>query len=266
EEQRAVIVFSEKELSSNACTELQNLSLITGKLGKTGSGLIALKEKNNSQGLHDMGICRNYGAGGVSLHDAESRSRIQKAWKMADFPAINPVPIVERLESGTLKNLFIFGEDPAGCTFDKDKIHGWLKQAGFIVVQDYFMTETAALADLILPASFPVESGGSFTNTQKVIQEFAAHFTPVTRTTLEQLSDLLKAEGIDQSADYHDVLSEIVSLLPEPGKESFHSFTVTNQDNQARLFEHGCDYLVKRFDSEFTGAFENVKTEVYERV
>jgi len=266
EEQRAVIVFSEKELSSNACTELQNLSLITGKLGKTGSGLIALKEKNNSQGLHDMGICRNYGAGGVSLHDAESRSRIQKAWKMADFPAINPVPIVERLESGTLKNLFIFGEDPAGCTFDKAKIHGWLKQAGFIVVQDYFMTETTALADLILPASFPVESGGSFTNTQKVIQEFEAHFTPVSRTTLEQLSDLLKAEGIDQSADYHDVLNEIVSLLPEPGKESFHLFTVTNQDNQARLFEHGCDYLVKRFDSEFTEAFENVKTEVYERV
>ena len=59
----AVLVFSEKELSSNACQELFNLALVTGKLGKTSSGLISLKEKNNAQGIFDMGITPEYGVG-----------------------------------------------------------------------------------------------------------------------------------------------------------------------------------------------------------
>ncbi len=267
EEQHAVIVFSEKELSSKACTELHNMALITGKLGKTGSGLIALKEKNNSQGLYDLGICRNFGVGGVELKYEESRTRIMKAWKMDSFPAINPATIYEGLESRLLKNLFIFGEDPAGCAIDRTKIEGWLSGAEFIMVQDYFMTETAAMADLILPASFPVESGGSFTNTQKVIQGFEARFTTaIEKTSLEQLADLHRAKGIEQSADHHEVLGEIMSLLPVPEEEVSYQFNYTNEDNPARMFEHGCDHLVKRFDEAFAEAFENAKTEVYERV
>lgn len=266
-EPHAVIVYSEKELSSNACMALFHLAMITGKLGKTGSGLISLKEKNNSQGLLDMGICRNYGVGGVSLKDEDLRLKIQKAWKMKEFPEINPTDIYTGLEEGHLKNLFIFGEDPLGCTGHKVQTAGWLSIANFIVVQDYFMTETAQHAHLILPASFPVESGGSFTNTQKVIQGFEAHFKPVAeKTNLEQLADLIRAMSVEQSDDHHDVLAEIMSLLPTNNEPVKYNFTLMGEDNPHRMYEHGCDYIVKRFDEEFARAFENVKMEMYERV
>jgi formate dehydrogenase major subunit len=267
EEQNTIIIFSEKELSSNACTELFNLALITGKLGKTSSGLISLKEKNNSQGLLDMGICRNYGVGGVSLKDEDARLKIMKAWKLESFPQINPAAIYDGLEAGSLKNLFIFGEDPVGCAVDKAMVEGWLNKSSFVVVQDYFMTETAKKADIILPASFPVESGGSYTNTQKVIQGFEAQFKPLTeKTNLEQIADWLRAESIEQSADHQEVLNEIMSLLPGPGERKHFEFRNTPADNLARMYGHGCDYLVKRFDEEYARAFENAKTEIYERV
>ena len=266
-EPNAIIVYSEKELSSNACMALSHLAMITGKLGKTGSGLISLKEKNNSQGLLDMGICRNHGVGGVLLKDEDSRQKIQKAWKMQEFPEINPTNIYTGLEEGYLKNLFIFGEDPLGCAGHKVQTAGWLSIANFIVVQDYFMTETAQHAHLILPASFPVESGGSFTNTQKVIQGFEAHFKPVVeRTGLQQLADLLIAQGIKQSDDHHEVLAEIMSLLPAANEPVQYHFALMGDDNPGRMYDHGCDYIVKRFDEEFERAFDNVKIEEYERV
>ena len=246
---------------------LSHLAMITGKLGKTGSGLISLKEKNNSQGLLDMGICRNHGVGGVLLKDEDSRQKIQKAWKMQEFPEINPTNIYTGLEEGYLKNLFIFGEDPLGCAGHKVQTAGWLSIANFIVVQDYFMTETAQHAHLILPASFPVESGGSFTNTQKVIQGFEAHFKPVVeRTGLQQLADLLIAQGIKQSDDHHEVLAEIMSLLPAANEPVQYHFALMGDDNPGRMYDHGCDYIVKRFDEEFERAFDNVKIEEYERV
>jgi formate dehydrogenase major subunit len=267
-EPSAIIVFSEKELSSNTCTELFNLALITGKLGKTGSGLISLKEKNNSQGLFDMGVCMSYGVGGVPMTDEKLRKKLAKTWKVSkDLPGLGSTDIYEELEAGKLKNIFIFGEDPLGCTSHKVQTAGWLSIADFVVVQDYFMTETARYAQLILPASLPAESGGSFTNTQRVIQEFGAEFRPaVEKTGLEQLADLLKAQGVEQRADYQEVLSEAMSLLPEGEENIIHTFLNTIEDNPNRLYEHGCDNIVMRFDNEFAKAFENVKIDLYERV
>jgi formate dehydrogenase major subunit len=266
-EPNAIIVYSEKELSSNACMALFHLAMITGKLGKTGSGLISLKEKNNSQGLLDMGICRKHAVGGVPFTDPELQEKLKKTWKMAQLPEVNPTDIYTGLEEGHLKNLFIFGEDPLGCTGHKVQTAGWLSIADFVVVQDYFMSETAQHAHLILPASFPVESGGSFTNTQKVIQGFEAHFKPaVERTGLQQLADLLRAQGIEQSADHHDVMAEAMSLLPEGNEPVTYHFTLMGEDNPNRLYEHGCDHIMMRFDREFEQSFENVKIDLYERV
>jgi len=266
-ESNAIIVFSEKELSSNTCTELFNLAMITGKLGKTGSGLISLKEKNNAQGLFDMGACMAYGVGGVPINDTTLQEKMRKTWKVGDLPSLGTTDIYEGLEDGKLKNIFIFGEDPLGCTAHKVQTAGWLSIADFVVVQDYFMTETAKHAHLILPSSFPVETGGSFTNTQKVIQEFGAEFTPAPeKTGIAQLADLLSKLGVVQKDDPHEVLAEVLSLLPEGGEDVVHHFFHTGHDNPNRLYEHGCDHIVMRFDEEFKQAFENVKIDLYERV
>ncbi|MCK4569234.1 MAG: FAD-dependent oxidoreductase [Bacteroidales bacterium] len=257
-EMNAVIIFSEKEICSNTCSELFNLALITGKLGKTANGLISVKEKNNAQGIFDMGICPTLGVGAVDINDKGLVSRMKKSWKVKSLPKDVIVSQFEKLDKGKLKNLFIFGEDPLGCTEDKVKVAGWLTVADFVVVMDYFKTDTANQADLVLPASFPFESGGTFTNTQKVIQHFESGFELKTgMSTLEQLSALMKEFGVKQKSKPEEVMSEIVSLLPEAGEEDKFIFRTTEEINDCRMFKHGCDNIVKRFDDEFDDAFEN---------
>ncbi|MCK5764391.1 MAG: molybdopterin-dependent oxidoreductase, partial [Bacteroidales bacterium] len=256
-EMNAVIIFSEKEVCSNACSEMSNLALITGKLGKTANGLMSIKEKNNAQGIFDMGICPTLGVGATDIRNKGLVAQMKKVWKVKSVPKEVNESQFERLEKGKLKNLFIFGEDPLGCTEDRVKVAGWLTIADFVVVMDYFMTDTANQADLLLPASFPFESGGTFTNTQKVIQHFEAGFDPASgMTTLEQLAALLKQFDIRQKNDAEAVMSEIVKFLPAgDGKEKF-LFQISEESTDCRMFNHGCDYIVKHFDEEFDNAFD----------
>lgn len=254
----AIIVFSEKELSSNTCVELFNLAMITGKLGKTSNGLISLKEKNNSQGLFDMGICPTLGIGSQAIDDKDYVTKIKKKWKVRELPDAINVSQYDSLEKGILKNIFIFGEDPLGCAKNKVRIAGWLAIVDFVVVQDYFMTETTKQADLILPASLPLETGGSFTNTQKIIQEFNKQFnSKVERLSYQQIIDILKKFGIKEKSDMDDIRMEALSLLPTKINFEKHQFTHTNIDNNNRIFEYGCDSINERFEQEFKEAFQD---------
>ncbi len=227
-EPNAITVFSEKQLSANACKELFNLCMATGKLGKTSSGLVSLKEKNNSQGLFDTGL-NNFNDRQLFL-----------------------------LKQGKIKNAFIFGEDPLGCAIDKEPIANMLSKIEFTVVQDYFMSDTAFTADLVLPASLPVETGGSYTNTQKFIQQFSQGLEPKTKPSFIQIAELLSEFGVKVKANTIDeVSSEIYSSLPKQNtKDKNYMLYYTEEDNYAKMFSHGCDYLVKRFDDEFETAFK----------
>ena len=81
-EMNAVIIFSEKELCSNACAEIFNLAMTTGKLGKTANGLMSIKEKNNAQGIFDMGICPTLGVGAIDIKDKDLQAAMKKVWKV----------------------------------------------------------------------------------------------------------------------------------------------------------------------------------------
>ncbi len=257
--QNAIIIFSEKEVSANTSFELQNLALLTGKLGKTANGIIALKEKNNSQALFDMGSFSELGIGAVNLHNSEEQNKLKNKWNLDHFPTEIEEDQFSLLQNGKIKNTFIFGEDPIGCAIDKAEIEELFVGVDFIMVQDYFLTDTAKYADLILPASFPVEIGGSFTNTQKVIQEFekAEHFgnQKLEKNSYQQLFELLKLFNINGLNNREDVISEIISLLPEATSAEKLSFTYTNKCNTNRRFNHGCDSLVRRFKQEFNANF-----------
>ncbi len=252
----AILVFSEKELSSNTCVELFNLAKITGKLGKTSSGLISLKEKNNSQGLFDMGICPTFGVGMQAIDNKDFIAKLKKKWNTKKLPSTINVSQYNSLEKGILKNIFIFGEDPLGCAKNKVQIAGWLAIVDFVVVQDYFMTETAKQSDLILPGSLPLESGGSFTNTQQVIQEFDKQFSSkVEHLSYLQIVDLLKKLGSKEKSDLHDIRMEAISLLPTEINAKKYQFVFTNIDNNNRIFEYGCDSVNELFEKEFEEAF-----------
>jgi formate dehydrogenase major subunit len=250
----AVLVFSEKEVSANATFELFNLAMITGKLGKTCSGLICLKEKNNSQGITDMGIFENSTFGGLNTNNAEIQNAMKEEWKVKDLNQHYTDSAYDDLNSGKFKNILVFGEDPVGCAIDKSQPEKWFKTADFVVVQDYFMTETAMEADLILPASFELTTGGSYTNSQKVIQQSDSHEsfdTRLVKNNVQQLSDLLVKFGSPAYADISEVMGEFITLLPLK-LNCKHTFQYTKSDSHGKLFNYGCDAVVKYFEEDFS--------------
>ncbi len=251
-EMNAVILFSEKEISGTASKELFNLAMITGKLGKTASGLVAVREKNNSQGLFDMGVSPHYGIGGQELADAGYIARLKDKWKTELLATDETKCLHGIVQDGQVKNMFIFGEDPVGCAIDRSYVDSLFKPVEFLVVQDYFMTETASMADLVLPASLPAETGGSYTNAQKVIQQFQAEMKPKPGlTNLQQVAGLLAEFGYKVSSNPIDTFMEVVTLFPENNGNEKLRLCITLKDNHHRKYRYGCDAVMKRFEEEF---------------
>ena len=257
-EPNAVLVFSEKEVSSNVSFELHNLAIITGKMGKTAQGLLALKEKNNAQGVIDMGGCHKIAPGFQPYENSQVINKLKQKWGVDDVPENINSPY-KLLKEGTLKNMFIFGEDPMGCALDSKEVGEWLARPDFIMVQDYFMTETAKKADLVMPASLPFEIGGSFTTTQKHIQKFDKQMdSAIEKTSPQQLIDIMDKLGLNGISDMEEALWEAFGLLPaatnpEKRKYAMHH---TEHENFNRMFDHGCDIVNKRFDDEFENNFK----------
>jgi formate dehydrogenase major subunit len=256
-ERNAILIFPEKDISSNTSFELHNLAMITGKLGKSAQGILALKEKNNSQGIIDMGGCHKVAPGFQQYEMPEVVEKLKNRWGIADLPTLTHSPYRLLIED-QLKNAFIFGEDPVGCAINPDTVQSWFKSIDFLVVQDYFMTKTAQNADLVLPASLPFEIGGSFTTTQRRLQKFEKQIeSTVELSSPQQLIALMKGFGLNGIEDTEDVLSEFFTLLPPPiNKEKIvFDFHHTEKDNYNLMFKHGCDIVNKRFDDEFDRAF-----------
>ena len=251
EEMNAILVFQEKELSANASMAMHNLAMITGKLGKTANGLIALKEKNNSHGIFDMGVCHKIGVGAESILDDDLQYRMGFKWQTTDLPfTINSV--YQLFNSGKIKNAFIFGEDPMGCAIDKEKMKQLLLKIDFMVVQDLYLSDTAQMADLVLPASFAWEMGGSFTNSQRKIQMIDRQLSsPLALTSFSQLVQMLKLFGVNGVETPAEALNEALSLLPKRGEYKDLHFVYKEKDNYNRQFEHGCDLLMKKINEDF---------------
>jgi formate dehydrogenase major subunit len=212
----------------------------------------------------DMGICARIGIGGVSITDSELQKKLMAKWNLAEFPSVVNENQNELLDKGLLKNLFVFGEDPIGCSYDKQRVLSWFDKASFVLVQDYFMTETAMQADLILPASLPAETGGSFTSTQKVIQKFEKSLeSRVEQDNIQQLLLLLSRFDNEGLKDVADVIMEAISLLSVNTNKDLHGFTSTGKDNYNRMFDYGCDSVVKYFEEYFENVLKKMNYEKF---
>jgi len=259
-EQNTVIIFSERNVSPKTGTEIFNLAMATGKIGKTASGILALKEKNNSQGIFDMGVGPKTGVGGQSLEEKEFANKLKKVWGIDALPEIPKKSNIELLENSIIKKMYIFGEDPVGCATDNKRIDKWFGDAEFIMVQDYFLTETAMQADLILPGTMPAETSGTFTNTLRYIQQFDKQLdSKIEKENYKQLLDILNRFNINDLSNPEEIRKEAISLLP--GNQQFeYTFEYTPENNSDfRLFNHGCDAVVKYFDDEFGQALPKKK-------
>ncbi|HLO91059.1 MAG TPA: molybdopterin-dependent oxidoreductase [Lentimicrobium sp.] len=243
-EPHAVIVFAENELSGHTCGEIFNLAMLTGKHGRSGAGLMLLKENNNTHGLHDMGVMWNLGPGATPWDDPFQRSTVEFTWRSKEL-SVSRGYTLHKLRDKGYDSLFIFGEDPVGCANDQEDVRNLLSKSRFIAVQDYFMTPTAELANLILPASLPFESGGTFTNSQRVIQKVSKKLDcPLQYPSWKQLEEILSRNGYDRYETIDDITFEIASLLPKFCTSSKLLFRINVDDNYNPLFKAGCDALM----------------------
>lgn len=243
EEHHTVLVFAENQLSGHACSELYNLAILTGKHGRAGAGLLMLKEKNNTHGLHDLGIMWNLGTGATSWEDPMERSTVQFQWRSKELPYGKGCSLHDLRVKG-YESMFIFGEDPVGCAIDRSVVEEMLNKSNFLMVQDYTLTPTASIADMVMPASFAYETGGTYTNCQRVIQSVDKRMkSPLKYDSWKQLDELLARCGYDHFESGIDVTFEIASLLPKYCTSSKLLLRIHADDNFNPLFRYGCDSI-----------------------
>ncbi len=249
-----VLIFSEKEVCPDTSVEIRNMVMLAGKLGRTSAGVLCLKENNNTQGLIDNGLIPGRLPGNNVLDSADAVRKFENKWGVKGLPT-KVASLKTKLTKGEFSNIFIFGEDPAGCAVDKDSIVKMISSADFMVVQDYFITDTALLADLILPATYPFETGGSFTNTQRFLQRFEKQLdSPVERNNLEQLSSILNLFSIASVPDPDSIMDELFGLIDQ--QKYVESFVSTEGTHKPLLFRYGADALKMSFCEYFKSEME----------
>lgn len=151
---------------------LTNLSLLSGHVGRPGTGFIPLRGQNNVQGCSDMQGQHNALPGYHSITDPTDRAKFEKAWGMP-MPGNRFLTVVEMEEAaitGEIKALYIMGENPMGSSPDIREVEHGLKNLEFLVAQDMFLSETAKLADVVFPVVSFAEKDGTFTNTERRVQ------------------------------------------------------------------------------------------------
>ena len=156
------------------------LAMITGQIGRPGCGLHPLRGQNNVQGASDAGLIPmmmpNYQR--VALNEVREHFEALWATPLDPQPGLTVVEIIHAAYEGRIKGMFIEGENPAMSDPDLDHARAALAKLQHLVVQDIFATETAILADVILPASAHLEKWGSYTNTDRLVQLGRPALTP----------------------------------------------------------------------------------------
>ncbi|MGQ9681794.1 MAG: formate dehydrogenase subunit alpha [Anaerolineae bacterium] len=149
-----------------------NLQMLLGNLGVPGGGVNPLRGQNNVQGACDMGGLPNYYPGYQSVATDAARTKFEAAWgvQLGQVPGLTVVEMTTAALEGRIKAMYILGENPMVSDPDLQHVREALEQLDFLVVQDIFLTETAALADVVLPGAAFAEKTGTFTNTERRVQ------------------------------------------------------------------------------------------------
>ncbi|MBB5173635.1 putative molibdopterin-dependent oxidoreductase YjgC [Texcoconibacillus texcoconensis] len=168
--------ITEHHCGVNNVFDIANLSLITGNIGKRGTGIMPLRGQNNVQGAGDMGCLPNMLTGAVPISDDQHRNRFEKAWAVSLNKHVGQTQTVmlEKMNEGRMKGLYIIGENPVLADVHMSYTKEALENVDFMVVQDLFMTETAKMADVVLPAKGWAEVEGTYTNTDRRVQRVRA--------------------------------------------------------------------------------------------
>jgi len=174
--ERASIVYSmgitQHTTGVDNVRSLANLAMLTGQIGRPGNGVNPLRGQSNVQGSCDMGALPDVLPGYQKVADAAVRAKFGKAWGVAlpDKPGLTVTQMLPAALDGKIKALYVMGENPVLSDADLTHVVKALEKLEFLVVQDIFLTETAKLAHVVLPASSYAERDGNYTNTERRVQ------------------------------------------------------------------------------------------------
>ena len=159
---------------------LANLAMLTGNLGKEGAGLNPLRGQNNVQGASDMGCNPTYYPGYRRTDDPEAHRFFEEFWgvPLSMRPGLMATEMPDAILEGKLAAMWIMGENPVLSDPNAGHVKQALERLEFLVVQDIFLTETAELADVVLPAASFAEKNGTFTNTERRVQRIRRAVLP----------------------------------------------------------------------------------------
>ena len=198
---------------------LINLALMTGQIGRPGTGLHPLRGQNNVQGASDVGLIPMVFPDYQRVDDPEVRERFEALWGMPlnPKPGLTVVDIMHAVHEGRMHGMYIMGENPAMSDPNLNHARAALARLKHLVVQDIFMTETAHYADVILPASAFAEKTGTFTNTDRRVQMGRQALSPPgeARQDLSIIIDLAQRLGLDWHYDGPaSVFAELREAMP----------------------------------------------------
>ena len=199
---------------------IADLAMITGNIGRRGVGVNPLRGQNNVQGAADMGAQPHQGAGYMDITKPENNSLYMDFYKGVELPLEVGYKIPEMFDAaiaGDLKAMWIIGEDVVQTDPNTTKVKKALTNLDLLVVQELFMTETALLADVVLPGASFLEKSGTFTNGERRVQRVKKVVEPIpgSKADGQIIVDVMQRMGYDQ-ADYapDTMLEEISQIVP----------------------------------------------------
>ncbi len=204
-----------------------NLAMLTGNIGKPGSGVNPLRGQNNVQGACDMGALPNVFTGYQSVADEKSVKKFEDAWgvKLSREPGMKLTTMFPAALDGDIKAMYIMGENPVVTDPDSHHIREALNKLDFFVFQDMFLNETAEYAHVILPACSYAEKDGTFTNTERRVQRIRKAIEPIGESKddcwiIGEIAKRMGAKGFEFTHP-RQIMEEIARLTPTYGGITF---------------------------------------------
>jgi formate dehydrogenase alpha subunit len=230
---------------------LANLAMATGNVGKEGAGVYPLRGQNNVQGACDMGALPNVFSGYQSVADLTIRGKFEGAWKVSlpTEPGLTIVEIMREAEVGSVKGIYIMGEDPVLSDPNSTHVVNALKKLDFLVVQDILPSETSKFADVVLPGVSFAEKDGTFTNTERRVQRVRKAIEPIgdSKPDWVIISEIASRLGYQMKYENTDeIMEEIAFLTPSYGGVHYDrlesaglQWPCRTRDDQGTKYLHG---------------------------
>jgi len=268
--ERASIVYgngvTQYVSGTDSVMALANLAMLTGNIGYQRGGIFALQRENNAQGACDMGCLPDFLPGYQELDDAQVRKNFEQRWGV-DLPAesgLTALEMIEQAVAGKLRGMLIMGENPVSSFPNSSLVRRALASLDFLVVADMFLTETAKLATIVLPAASFAEKEGTFTNFEGRVQQVRKAIKSVgdSLSDLEIIRQLASKMGYPMPySSPHEIMDEIEELVPLYQRQAYAD--LETEDIERDVLEHNGIKTRRLYKGPFPSGFGRFYPVVY---